>query len=189
MKGVDKTVSHARVVDAALTRAAEACGYEGVLGDAITARRARLPARMRGLGLRSLEEVAPAAFCACFVEAAERVLDRSTPGGGRERGFFQMLAPLFGHGAFELPYPNSPRLSRFLSGCTTNVNPLGAQLGQLTPTGESFKTSGAGNPQFEMLRHLKLPDTISILIEIASSIPRCMKQFRMRAHPELLRAS
>ena len=45
----DKTVSHARVVDAALTRAAEACGYEGVLGDAITARRARLPVRMRGL--------------------------------------------------------------------------------------------------------------------------------------------
>ena len=140
----DKTVSHARVVDAALTRAAEACGYEGVLGDAITARRARLPARMRGLGLRSLEEVAPAAFCACFVEAAERFLDRSTPGGGRERGFFQMLAPLFGHGAFELPYPNSPRLSRFLSGCTTNVNPLGAQLGQLTPTGESFKTAWEG---------------------------------------------
>ena len=59
---------------------------------------------MRGLGLRSLEEVAPAAFCACFVEAAERFLDRSTPGGGSERGFFQMLAPLFGHGAFELPY-------------------------------------------------------------------------------------
>ena len=62
--------------------------YEGVLGDASTARRARLPARMRGLGLRSLEEVAPAAFCACFVEAAERFLDRSTPGGGSERGFF-----------------------------------------------------------------------------------------------------
>ncbi|EOD35792.1 hypothetical protein EMIHUDRAFT_227351 [Emiliania huxleyi CCMP1516] len=121
-----------------------ACGYEGVLFDAITARRARLPARMRGLGLRSLEEVAPAAFCACFVEAAERFLDRSTPGGGSERGFFQMLAPLFGHGAFELPYPNSPRLSRFLSGCTTNVNPLGAQLGQLTPTGESFKRAWEG---------------------------------------------
>ncbi|EOD23442.1 hypothetical protein EMIHUDRAFT_239610 [Emiliania huxleyi CCMP1516] len=116
----------------------------GVLVDAITARRARLPARMRGLGLRSLEEVAPAAFCACFVEAAERFLDMSTPGGGSERGFFQMLAPLFGHGAFELPYPNSPRLSRFLSGCTTYVNPLGAQLGQLTPTGESFKTAWEG---------------------------------------------
>ena len=39
-----------------------------------------------------------------------------------------------------------------------------------------------GEPaKFEMLRHLKLPDTISILISIASSIPRCMKQFRMRA--------
>ncbi|EOD36852.1 hypothetical protein EMIHUDRAFT_449121, partial [Emiliania huxleyi CCMP1516] len=99
---------------------------------------------MRGLGLRSLEEVAPAAFCACFVEAAERFLDRSTPGGGSERGFFQMLAPLFGHGAFELPYPNSPRLLRFLSGCTTYVNPLGAQLGQLTPTGESFKRAWEG---------------------------------------------
>ena len=53
--------------------------------------------------------------------------------------------------------------------------------------------------QSEMLRHLKLPDTISILIEIALSIPGCMKQFRMRAgparilncfaHPELLHAS
>ena len=41
--------------------------------------------------------------------AAERFLDRSTPGGGRERGFFQMLAPLFGHGAFESPYPNLTR--------------------------------------------------------------------------------
>ena len=55
-----------------------------------------------------------------------------------------MLAPLFGHGAFELPYPNSPRLSRFLSGCTTYVDPLGAQLGQLTPTGESFKRAWEG---------------------------------------------
>ena len=41
------------------------------------------------------------------------------------------------------------------------------------------ETSGAGNPQFEMLRHLKLPDTISILISIASSIPRCMRQPKM----------
>ena len=88
--------------------------YGGVLGDRqdITRRRMRLSARMRGLGLRSRVELAPAAFCACFVESVEQMVD-----GAARDGFFRMLQPHFGPvGAFDHPYPASPRLAALVAG-------------------------------------------------------------------------
>eukprot|EP00962_Isochrysis_galbana_P035682 scaffold12240_cov106-Isochrysis_galbana.AAC.1 len=50
-------------------------GYAGCLDDPITRRRIRLPARMHGLGLRERAALAPIAYVACFVEAAEACVD------------------------------------------------------------------------------------------------------------------
>ena len=80
----------------------------------ISRRRMQLPACMRGLGLRSREHLAPAAFCACFVESAERFIDVRSHGTILP-GFFPMLLPLFGAGAFDGSYPVAGRLSRYLS--------------------------------------------------------------------------
>jgi hypothetical protein len=89
----------ARDVDDAITRMAEACGYQGMFLDGagdLSLRRLRLPARFRGCGLRSRQGLAPAAFAANFATAAAAFL----PSGG-DPGFFPMLAPLFGDNAFE----------------------------------------------------------------------------------------
>lgn len=84
------TQPHAAVVDAALLSAAEVCGYEGMLADPLTSRRFRLPARMRGCGIRSLELLAPAAYCACFIEAVHHMLARPSADGA-SLGFFVNL--------------------------------------------------------------------------------------------------
>ena len=59
-------------------------------------RRLRLPARRKGAGVRSRLELAPAAYCASAVEAMECFL----PGGG-STGFWAVLEPVFGAGAFD----------------------------------------------------------------------------------------
>jgi len=110
----DLTRPHARRVDEALVAATEALGYEGMLGDPITLDRARQPARQRGLGLRSRELLASAAWTSCFIESSERFLD-STAHGVVGRGFFPMLQPLFGAGAFEGAYPQAHRFDQFIS--------------------------------------------------------------------------
>ena len=78
-----------------------------------TRRRISLPARKHGLGIRSRVDLAPVAFIAGFTEAAERFLDRDLGGGITSPGFFTMLEPLFGAGAFD---QRGHRLSRFLDG-------------------------------------------------------------------------
>ena len=82
------TQPFARVIDAAVLAAAEGGGaYPGALGDGITCARARLPPHLRGLGLRSLEEVADGAYVASFVEAAQSFFGT--------RGLFPSLIGLF----------------------------------------------------------------------------------------------
>ena len=98
-----ETVPQAVRIDTAIAAAVEALGYQGMLGDQITRRRFRLPARMRGLGLRSRADLAAAAFAACFAESAECFLHDASGQGG----FFAMLAPLFG--------TRADQLTRFLS--------------------------------------------------------------------------
>ena len=75
-------------------------------------RRLRMPARERGGGLRSREALGPIAFAASFIGAAERFIDRTVDGGGREEGFFPMLTPLFGDGAFDT---GGHRFGRFVA--------------------------------------------------------------------------
>ena len=60
-----------------MIQAVEAVSYVGMCGDGYARRRVHLPARMRGCGIRSLATLAPIAYCACFIESAEVMLDGS----------------------------------------------------------------------------------------------------------------
>ena len=93
----------------------------GVVG--FVHRRFRLPARMRGCGIRSVVDVSYAAYCACFVESVERMLDR----WGHQSvipGFFPMLQTTFGAGAF-----------------TTGGNRLAGWLARHSSLGHAFRSS------------------------------------------------
>src|SRR6056297_593969 len=65
--------------------------------DPLILRRIRLPPRRRGLGIRSRVELAPVAWRASFIRAAESFL----PGESHHSGIFPNLAGLFGAGAFQ----------------------------------------------------------------------------------------
>ena len=67
---------------------------------------------MRGLGLRSREDLASAAFAACFIESAERFIDIDRGGGVIRRGIFPMLHRSFGAGSFDSP--TSGRFATYL---------------------------------------------------------------------------
>ena len=97
-------------VDQRLLELATNLGYPGMLLDRITVQRFRLPARMRGCGVRSRVMLAPVAFCSAMVEAAERMLDKQGGVGGD--GFFNMLTPTFGVGAFS---GGGHRLTQYLA--------------------------------------------------------------------------
>ena len=106
------TMPHVVRVDAALREAVDQLGYAGMVGDDITHERMLLPARMRGLGLRSRLRLAPAAFTSCFVESVERFLD-----GPAGPGLFPMLQILLGsrdaHLSYFLALPWSHTASEF----------------------------------------------------------------------------
>lgn len=75
-----ETMVHASVFDLAMLQAAEALGFDGMLSDDITRRRFRLPARMRGCGMRSRAALARTAFSAGFVEAVEAMMGAGDAG-------------------------------------------------------------------------------------------------------------
>ena len=93
----NETVQHAAVFDRAMLQAAEQLGYVGMLHDPLTRRRFRLPARMRGCGIRSRAWLAPIAFTACFVEAVEGMMGVTDAG---LPALFEQLTDVFGVGAF-----------------------------------------------------------------------------------------
>ena len=62
--------------DQALLDVAQICVSTGIASDPIALRRLRLPARMYGGGLRSVEDVAPAAFMATICRAVPLMADR-----------------------------------------------------------------------------------------------------------------
>jgi len=66
-----QTIGAAARVDRALLTAAYSLGYDSIFEDQLTLRRLRLPARMRGCGIRSRVWLAPIAYAASFIEAAE----------------------------------------------------------------------------------------------------------------------
>ena len=81
----------------AMLQAAEQLGYVGMMHDPLTRRRFRLPARMRGCGIRSRAWLAPIAFTACFVEAVEGMMGVTDAG---LPALFEQLTDVFGVGAF-----------------------------------------------------------------------------------------
>ena len=68
---------------------------DGTQAEGAMLRRLRLPARRKGAGVRSRLVLAPAAYCASTVESMECFL----PGAG-STGFWAVLEPVFGAGAF-----------------------------------------------------------------------------------------
>ena len=66
-----QTIGAAARVDRALLTAAYSLGYDSIFEDQLTLRRLRLPARMRGCGIRSRVWLAPIAYAASFIEAAD----------------------------------------------------------------------------------------------------------------------
>ena len=107
--------------DAAILRTAEAA--LGCVEDICTEpdvrmqrmiRRLRLPGRNRGGGsLRSRVDLAPIAFSASLVGAAECFLDRQSPDGSIIPGFFPTLSGVFGEGAFDV---GGHRFRQFIEG-------------------------------------------------------------------------
>jgi len=85
-------------IDAALLRAVSApqCEIALLITDSLVLRRIRLPARHKGLGLRQRTALAPRAWAASFIGAAESFIHE----GAVKHGFFVGLTDLFGDGAF-----------------------------------------------------------------------------------------
>jgi phage tail tape-measure protein len=87
-------------VDEALLRAISVSQRDvtALISEPLVLRRMRLPARRRrrGNGIRSRLELAPVAWAATFIRAAEACLAL----GSVQSGFFTGLADLFGDGAF-----------------------------------------------------------------------------------------
>ena len=104
----NETVQHAAVFDRAMLQAAEQLGYVGMMHDPLTRRRFRLPARMRGCGIRSRAWLAPIAFTACFVEAVEGMMGVTDAG---LPALFEQLTDVFGVGSFA---PGGGRFHTFL---------------------------------------------------------------------------
>ena len=69
-------VSATARVDEALKRGLLSYSPHDVLNDELLARRARLPVRMNGLGIRSQTDLLAPAWTGCFVQACEAFTDR-----------------------------------------------------------------------------------------------------------------
>ena len=100
-------------IDQALLHTASLCVHGQLLSDPFCTRRLRLPARMYGGGVRSLVELAPAAFVSTVCKALPTFLDRVVD-GTEVPGFLPQLAPLLGQGSFDRGNEDA-RLTTFLT--------------------------------------------------------------------------
>ena len=76
-------------VDAAIRQAVASCVGDAVVEDDIARARLLLPARMYGGGIRSLEDVSPAAFIGALCRAVPEFLDRGREDFSVQPGFLQ----------------------------------------------------------------------------------------------------
>ena len=83
-RGDASIVSATARVDEALKRGLLSYSPHDVLNDELLARRARLPLRMNGLGIRSQADLLAPVWTGCFVQACEACIDRVT---GSERWY------------------------------------------------------------------------------------------------------
>eukprot|EP00973_Karenia_brevis_P000753 106154-Karenia_brevis.AAC.1 len=88
--------THALALDVDLFDAAAICIPGLSRADDVTVQRLRLPPRMYGGGIRSLEHLAPAAFAATACRALSQMLDRRNARGELCTGFLPALTPLLG---------------------------------------------------------------------------------------------
>ena len=91
----------ATTVDAGISSVAARCISEAVRTDGLTLRRLRLPARKFGGGLRSLVDVAPAAFLGTVCKVLPHFVDRRLPNGEHQIGFLPRLAGIFDPHSFD----------------------------------------------------------------------------------------
>ena len=102
-RGDESIVSATARVDEALKRGLLSYSPHDVLNDELLARRARLPVRMNGLGIRSQADLLAPAWTGCFVQACESFTDRVNGLGEVVLpGSFPLLGRLFGDGAFDM---------------------------------------------------------------------------------------
>ena len=101
------------IVDEALIQAATAATGVDFAGSEISRKRLRLPARLRGAGLRSLVETTNAAFIGSVNQALPRFLDHVDSAGERVAGFFPSLSSWFGAGSFDA-HREDQRYARYL---------------------------------------------------------------------------
>ena len=91
-------------VDAGITEATTAAyGGSFVADDPLLERRMRLPARLRGAGVRRTAQVANAAFVGAASAALPWLIDVQTAGGATRRGAVQALDAWLGVGSFDPP--------------------------------------------------------------------------------------
>ena len=93
--------AHSLAIDDALIEAAKGATGVDVGGDDTTRRRLRLPARLKGAGVRSHVETTPAAFCGSVNQAVPRLIDYKDEAGELVSGFFPPLAAVLGAGSFD----------------------------------------------------------------------------------------
>ena len=95
------SLPHSADVDVALLVAATSATGVDFTGNEIERRRLRLPARLRGGGVRSHVETTAAAFCGAVNQAVPRFIDRTDDAGEFVAGFFPSLASVLGAGSFD----------------------------------------------------------------------------------------
>ena len=115
-RGDESIVSATARVDEALKRGLLSYSPHDVLNDELLARRARLPVRMNGLGIRPQADLLAPAWTGCFVQACESFTDRVNGLGEVVLpGSFQLLGHLFGDGALNM---GGARFESFVSSNT-----------------------------------------------------------------------
>ena len=118
-----------------------ACGE-----DDVTARRLRLPARLYGGGLRSLEALSPAAFVAAICRAVPRMVDSYTTEGEQRGGFMPPLTSMLGAGSFD-DHPAALRFGHLLASGSRLGRALGVAWQALQhEVGEQSPGSILGDP-------------------------------------------
>ena len=88
-------------IDGAVRALVAATVGEEVNTDELASRRLQLPARMFGGGIRSMVDVAPAAFLGGLCRSVPSFIQRAGEAGGGTAGFMPNLTEMLGRGAFD----------------------------------------------------------------------------------------
>lgn len=150
----------AAYIDSKLVEVVSVCGGRSLLEDSLARARLRLPARMFGGGIRSLADVAPAAFVATACRALPSMLDRTTEAGTVMPGFLPQLSSLLGADSFDAGMERSRFAALVSSGSrlgatfATCWQDLSAEVGDVHDGPLAEPVAGAGRGVEKMQRAL-----------------------------------